>query len=183
MSSNEWQPEDNSTPEDDRLLEAFLNRFRKKMGQKKQTDLDWDSDTDNRPPSHFFGRTDLRSLDPYNYKAANVPESMAQKVQRLQRISGEIEQKVVTIGEQLALFADKTFRIPYREHLNDAQYTAVTLTEGPVMVIAGAGSGKTRTLVYRTAFLLEQHVPAEQILLLTFTRKATKKLSAAPPNC
>jgi DNA helicase-2/ATP-dependent DNA helicase PcrA len=62
------------------------------------------------------------------------------------------------------------------DDLNPAQYAAVTHGEGPVLVIAGAGSGKTRTLVYRMAFLLEQGVPPESILLLTFTRRAAQEM-------
>jgi len=62
------------------------------------------------------------------------------------------------------------------EDLNEAQYAAVTHGEGPVLVIAGAGSGKTRTLVYRMAFLLEQGVAPESILLLTFTRRSAQEM-------
>ena len=64
----------------------------------------------------------------------------------------------------------------YRDELNEAQYEAVTATDGPVLVIAGAGSGKTRTLVYRVAHLIEQGVDPESILLLTFTRKASQEM-------
>ena len=63
-----------------------------------------------------------------------------------------------------------------REALNEAQYDAVTHGNGPILVIAGAGSGKTRTLVYRVAYLIEQQVEPESILLLTFTRRAAQEM-------
>lgn len=62
------------------------------------------------------------------------------------------------------------------DRLNPPQLQAVTSIEGPLLVIAGAGSGKTRTLVYRVAYLLEKDVPPEKILLLTFTRKASREM-------
>lgn len=66
--------------------------------------------------------------------------------------------------------------IDYEHDLNPAQYEAATTLFGPVLVIAGAGSGKTRTIVYRLARLVESGVSPAEILLLTFTRKASAEM-------
>lgn len=72
--------------------------------------------------------------------------------------------------------AAEGFRIDYRGELNDAQLRAVRTIDGPVLVVAGAGTGKTRTLVHRAARMVEGGIDPGSILLLTFTRKAAAEM-------
>jgi len=64
----------------------------------------------------------------------------------------------------------------FEADLNDQQLEAVTAGEGAVQIVAGAGSGKTRALTYRVAFLIEQGVDAREIVLCTFTNKAAREM-------
>ena len=76
--------------------------------------------------------------------------------------------------------APRSAGIDYENELNEAQLKAVMTTEGPLLIVAGAGTGKTRTLVYRVARLIETGARPESVLLLTFTRRsATSMLTRA----
>lgn len=78
--------------------------------------------------------------------------------------------------ENLQLVVPQKFTVNYKNDLNPAQYEAATSVNGPHLIIAGAGTGKTRTIVYRVAYLVELGVRPDHVLLLTFTRKAAHEM-------
>src|ERR671921_1140066 len=64
----------------------------------------------------------------------------------------------------------------YREELNEEQFAVATAPAGAALVIAGAGSGKTRAITYRVAYLVEQGVAPARIMLATFTNRAAREM-------
>ena len=78
--------------------------------------------------------------------------------------------------------APTSIHIDYAAELNEQQLAAVTAAPGPLLVIAGAGSGKTRTLTYRVAYLLENGIDPRNILLLTFTNRAAREMLGRVAN-
>jgi len=83
----------------------------------------------------------------------------------------ETEKKVYVLKKR-----PRKYKIDYEKELNPAQYDVVKAADPVSIVIAGAGTGKTRTLVYRVAWLIENGVPADQVLLVTFTNKAAREM-------
>ncbi len=73
--------------------------------------------------------------------------------------------------------SDENLTIDYDEALNEQQYAAATAGGGPVLIVAGAGTGKTRTLIYRMAYLVETGTKPENIVLLTFTRRSAREMT------
>ena len=101
------------------------------------------------------------------------------KLARLEQAIEKLEANLMTADTELLnqrLANQLGLEVDYASELNANQLLAATTIEGKVLVIAGAGSGKTKTLTYRTSYLIENGVSPKEILLLTFTRKAANEI-------
>ena len=160
-------PDENSSgdPNDmdrEQLLEDFLSEV------ENNSDEHYDDSNSNLP--------ELYNLKPDDYPPVETPDDIKDKINQLKLIADAIERKKTTLEYSEEQLTHGNFKIDYVNQLNDSQLNAATTLKGPLLVIAGAGSGKTRVVVYRVSYLLENNVDPRQILLLTFTRKAAHEM-------
>lgn len=122
-------------------------------------------------PSEDIARTRLS-----DFNEVAIDSATEDRIERLQEIIYRIEKKALVPKQAPPLPNASAYKIDYHKSLNAGQFMAATTLNGPVMVLAGAGSGKTRTVIYRLSFMLENGILPTQILLLTFTRKASLEM-------
>lgn len=107
------------------------------------------------------------------YQMPIIGKELKKSIAGLKRTIVQLEKNIDT---DIISVDDSKYRISYSKDLNKSQLRAVVTISGKTLVIAGAGSGKTRTLIYRTSYLLENGIPEKNILLLTFTKKAANEI-------
>ncbi len=120
----------------------------------------------------------------FNIQSYSYPQNFVEikpKLARLEQAIKKLEANLVEANNEILeerLRDELGLKVDYARELNANQLLAATTVEGKALVIAGAGSGKTKTLTYRTSYLLENGIPPKQILLLTFTRKAANEIKS-----
>ena len=115
----------------------------------------------------------------YNYPQNFI--EMKPKLVRLEQAIKKLEANLIDADAEVLeqrLASHLGLQVDYASELNPNQLLAATTIDGKVLVIAGAGSGKTKTLTYRTSYLIENGVSPKEILLLTFTRKAANEIKS-----
>ena len=136
---------------------ADLTRFRPGSGYPISTELSVDQE--------------LKKKD--RFRPIPIDEKSEAKIKELTSITSGIETRLIT---SVPFDDSKKYKVNYHQDLNPQQLAAVAVTDVPLLVIAGAGSGKTRVITYKVAWLVENGVTPDEIVLLTFTRKAANEM-------
>ncbi len=108
-----------------------------------------------------------------DYREIPVDEETERKIKEIRKITDNIPARLLPEPE---FRQQKKYRVDYAGDLNPQQLAAVLAVQVPLLVIAGAGSGKTRVITYKVSWMIENGVNPAQILLLTFTRKAAHEM-------
>lgn len=120
------------------------------------------------------------NIDSYTYPI--LDDDIKSKLARLKQSVNKLEANLISVDSVSSchdyMERRQQLSIDYASELNPNQLLAATTTAGKILVIAGAGSGKTKTLTYRTSYLIENGVAPGNILLLTFTRKAANEIKS-----
>ena len=125
---------------------------------------------ENRTNQDFSLKDMIKRCD---YPPIELEKDDKKKIKKLKNIVKSIDEKP---NPKNSFKSSKKHTIDYRGQLNPAQLAAVSLKNYPLLVIAGAGSGKTRVIVYKVAYLIESGVTPSEVLLLTFTKKAASEM-------
>jgi DNA helicase-2/ATP-dependent DNA helicase PcrA len=170
--SDKKKPSDKQEPglpekyEGDFEKESLLDNFLSRIGSVEDS---WGNNE--------FEKEESRNL-PANldeYPLIRQSTDVEKKMKKFSKIVQSIESRI--IQPDVVPNSDYNhFKVNYISSLNPAQLAAVVTIDQPILVIAGAGSGKTRIIVYRVSYLIEKGVDPQSVLLLTFTRKAALEM-------